>query len=147
MARNCLRYWKKRSTKFRSAYRAKSQARLNSRFAFGGNHGSDLSDFEAADDAVGVVTLAGEKGLRLNLGAKLFGLGYVVNLPAGEIERQGIAKGVDDHVNLRRQPAARTPYGLVEPPFFLERRRCVGGLARWLRRSSRTDCRDRPPKS
>ena|SRR6185437_15441578 len=107
----------------------------------------DLSDFEAGDEAVGVVILVGEKGLRVNLDAKLFGLGYVVNLSAGETERQGIAKGVDDHVNLRRQPAARTPYGLVEPLFFLERRRCVGGLARWLRRSSRTDCRDRPPKS
>jgi hypothetical protein len=46
------------------------------------------------------------------------GLGDVVDLAAGEAERQRIAESVDDHMDLGGQAAARAAYGLVEPPFL-----------------------------
>jgi hypothetical protein len=41
-----------------------------------------------------------------------------VGLATGEAERQRIAQGIDDHMDFRRQPAARTAYGLVASIFF-----------------------------
>jgi hypothetical protein len=41
-----------------------------------------------------------------------------VDLAAGEAERQRIAQGVDDHMDLGGQSAARAAYGLVDPPFL-----------------------------
>ena len=42
----------------------------------------------------------------------------VVNMPAGKAERERIAQRIDDYVDLRREPAARAPNGLVETPFL-----------------------------
>jgi hypothetical protein len=42
----------------------------------------------------------------------------IVDLPAGETERQRIAQGVDDHMDFGGQAAARAAYGLVEAPFL-----------------------------
>ena len=56
--------------------------------------------------------------MRLDLRGQRLGLGDVVDLAAGEAERQGIAQGIGDGMDFRRQPATRAPYGLVETPFF-----------------------------
>lgn len=80
--------------------------------------GLDRAHFQAFDEAVGVIAFVREEGLRPHLGGEGLGLIDVVDLPAGEAERQGIAQGVDDHMDFGGQPAARTSYGLVEAPFL-----------------------------
>ncbi len=84
----------------------------------GRNDRFDLSAFEAGDETVGVVAFVSEDRIWFHLGDKPFGLGDVVNLSAGEAQRQRIAQGVDDDMNFGSQPAARATYGLVETPFF-----------------------------
>ncbi len=78
----------------------------------------DRPDFEALDKAVGVVAFVAEEGFGLHFGREGLGLGDVVDLAAGEAERQRIAQGVDDHMDLGGQAAARAAYGLVEAPFL-----------------------------
>jgi hypothetical protein len=46
------------------------------------------------------------------------GLRDVMDLPTREAERQRIAQGVNDHMDFRREPAARAADGLVETPFL-----------------------------
>ena len=72
--------------------------------------------FEVFDEGAGVITLVAEEGLGLHFSRECFGLGDVVDLAAGEAERQRIAQGVDDHMDLGGRAAARAAYGLVEPP-------------------------------
>ena len=84
----------------------------------GRNNHFDLAPFEAGDEAIRVVAFVSQDGLRLHLGDKRLGLSDVVNLPAGQAQRQRIAQGVDDDMNFGRQAAARAAYGLVETPFF-----------------------------
>lgn len=78
----------------------------------------DRPDFEALHKAVGVVAFVAEEGFGLHFSREGLGLGDVVNLAAGEAERQRIAQGVDDHMDLGGQAAARAAYGLVEAPFL-----------------------------
>jgi len=78
----------------------------------------DGPDFEALNKAVGVVAFVAKEGLGLHLGRECFSLGDVVDLSAGEAERQRVAQGVDDHVDLGGRAAARAAYGLVETPFL-----------------------------
>ena len=78
----------------------------------------DRSHFEALDEGVGVVALVAEEGFGLRFRGEGFSLGDVVDLAAGEAERQRIAQGVDDHMDLGGQAAARAAYGLVDPPFL-----------------------------
>ena len=78
----------------------------------------DGAYFQARDEAAGVITLVGEKGSGLDFGGQRFGLRDVVNLAAGEAERQGISQGIDDGMDFRRQSATRTADGLVRAPFF-----------------------------
>ena len=56
--------------------------------------------------------------MRLDLRDQPFGCLDVVNLAAGQTDRQRIAERIDDGVDLRRQAAARTAYGLVKAPFL-----------------------------
>ena len=51
----------------------------------------DGAHFEAVDEAVAVISLVGEERLRLDLRGQRLGLGDVVDLAAGETERQRIA--------------------------------------------------------
>ena len=67
---------------------------------------------------VGVITLVGEQGLRLDKRQQRVGLRDVMDLPTREAERQRIAQGVNDHMDFRREPAARAADGLVETPFL-----------------------------
>jgi hypothetical protein len=78
----------------------------------------DGSDFKARNKAASVVAFVGEEGLGPHLGGERFGLVDVVDLPAGETERQRVAQGVDDHMDFGGQAAARAAYGLVEAPFL-----------------------------
>ena len=78
----------------------------------------DVPDFEALNKAVGVVAFVAEKGLGLHLGREGFSLGDVVDLAAGEAERQPVAQGIHDHMDLGGQAAARAAYRLVETPFL-----------------------------
>ena len=77
-----------------------------------------LTHCEARNQAVGVIAFVGENGLGFYLGQELFGLGDVVDLSAGEAQRQRVAQGVDDDMNFGRQTTTRSSYGLVETPFF-----------------------------
>jgi hypothetical protein len=78
----------------------------------------DGSHFEALDEGVGVITLVAEEGFGLHFSGEGFSLGDVVDLAASETERQRIAQGVDDHMDLGGRAAARAAYGLVETPFL-----------------------------
>ena len=78
----------------------------------------DGPDFEALNEAVGVVAFVAEEGLGLHFSRECFSLGDVVDLAAGEAERQWVAQGVDDHMDLGGRAAARAAYGLVETPFL-----------------------------
>ena len=78
----------------------------------------DGAHFEALDEGAGVVALVAEEGFGRHLSREGFSLGDVVDLAAGEAERQRVAQGVDDHMDLGGQAAARAAYGLVETPFL-----------------------------
>lgn len=78
----------------------------------------DGSPFEGLDEGVGVVALVAEEGFGLHFGGEGFSLGDVVDLAAGEAERQRVAQGIDDHMDLGGRAAARAAYGLVETPFL-----------------------------
>ena len=78
----------------------------------------DGSRFEALDEGVGVIALVAEEGFGLRFSRQGFSLGDVVGLAAGEAERQRVAEGVDDHMDLGGQAAARAAYGLVDTPFL-----------------------------
>ena len=76
------------------------------------------AEFEVLDKAVGVVALVAEEGLGMHFGREGLGLGDVVDLAAGEAERQWVAESVDDHMDLGGRAATRAAYGLVETPFL-----------------------------
>ena len=76
----------------------------------------DGSDFEALNKAGGVVAFVAEEGFGLHFSRE--GLGDVVDLAAGEAERQRVAESVDDHMDLGGRAAARAAYGLVDTPFL-----------------------------
>jgi hypothetical protein len=78
----------------------------------------DGSHFEALDEGVGVIAFVAEEGFGLGFSREGFSLGDIVDLAAGEAERQRVAQGVDDHMDLGGQSAARAAYGLVDPPFL-----------------------------
>ena len=78
----------------------------------------DGSRLEALDEGTGVAALVAEEGFGLRFGGKGLGLGDVVDLAAGKAERQRVAQGVDNHMDLGGQAAARAAYGLVEAPFL-----------------------------
>jgi hypothetical protein len=42
----------------------------------------------------------------------------VMNLAAGQTEREWISQGIDDHMDFRGQATARTADGLVDAPFL-----------------------------
>ena len=67
---------------------------------------------------VGVISLVGEQGFWLDLRQQRVGLRDVMDLSTREAERQRIAQGVDDHMDFRREPAARAANGLIETPFL-----------------------------
>jgi hypothetical protein len=76
------------------------------------------SHFEAPDEGVGVIALVAKEGFGLRFSREGFSLGDIVDLAAGEAERQRVAQGVDDHMDLGGQAAARAAYGLVDTPFL-----------------------------
>ena len=78
----------------------------------------DRPDLEALDEGVGVVAFVAEEGFGLHFSGEGFSLGDVVDLAASETERQRVAQGVDDHMDLGGQAAARAAYGLVDTPFL-----------------------------
>jgi hypothetical protein len=78
----------------------------------------DGSHFKALDEGAGVVALVAKEGFGLHFGREGFSLGDVMDLAAGEAERQRVAQGVDDHMDLGGRTAARAAYGLVEAPFL-----------------------------
>ena len=78
----------------------------------------DGAHFEALDEGVGIVAPVAEEGFGGRFSREGLSLGDVVDLAAGEAERQRVAQSVDDHMDLGGQAAARAAYGLVEPPFL-----------------------------
>ena len=75
----------------------------------GRDHGLDAAHGQSVDEAVGVITFVGDEGLGLDFGEERFGLGDVVDVSAGQADRQRIAEGIDNGVDLGRQSAARSP--------------------------------------
>ena len=67
---------------------------------------------------VGVVSLVGEQGFRLGQRQQRVGLRDVMDLSAGEAQRQWIAYGVDDRMDFCCEPAARAADGLIAAHFF-----------------------------
>jgi hypothetical protein len=61
------------------------------------------------DDRVGVVALVGEDVGIMDAGEQPRGLGYVVDLPLGEVEMNRISEGVDTSVNLRGWSSSGVP--------------------------------------
>lgn len=78
----------------------------------------DGSHFEALDEGVGVITLVAEEGFGLHFSGEGFSLCDVVDLAASKTQRQRIAQGVDDAMDLGGRAATRAAYGLVETPFL-----------------------------
>ena len=78
----------------------------------------DGAHFEALDEGVAIISLVAEKRSGLDLGGQRLCLIDVMDLAAGEAERERIAQSVDDGVDFGRQAAARTAYGLVLAPFL-----------------------------
>lgn len=91
---------------------------LNPAVGLGRDDRDDAAHLEAADEAVGIVSLVGDHGFRLDLGGKRFGLGNVVDLASGEADGERIAERIDDGMDLGGQSAARAPDGLVFAPFL-----------------------------
>ena len=73
---------------------------------------------KALDEAVCVISLVSEERFGLDLGGECFSLGDIVNLAAGETDRQRISQSIDDGVDFGGETAARTAYGLVDAVFF-----------------------------
>lgn len=102
------------------AFGIEREVACSSNFAvgLGRNHRGDGARFEAGDQAVRVIAFVAKKCAGLDLGGQGFGLGDVVDLAAGEAQRDRIAEGIDDHVDFGRETAARAPDGLVAAVFF-----------------------------
>jgi hypothetical protein len=71
------------------------------------------------DPIIGVERLVGKQGVGLHRRQKVIGADQIVGLAAGEEEADRVAEGVDQGVDLRAQPAARTADRLVFADFFL----------------------------
>ena len=78
----------------------------------------DGSPFEALDEGVGVVALVVDEGFGLRFSRDGFSLGDIVDLAASKTERQRVAQGVDNHMDLGGRAAARAAYGSVEALFL-----------------------------
>jgi len=67
---------------------------------------------------IGIISLVAEQGFGLDKRQQRASLRDVMDLPTRQAERQRVAQGVDDHMDFRREPAARAANGLVETPFL-----------------------------
>jgi hypothetical protein len=83
----------------------------------GRNDGCAALRKSLVDDRVGVVALVGDDVGVVDAREQCLGLGYVVDLPLGEVEMNRISEGVDTSVNLRGRSSPGTPDGLG-PCFF-----------------------------
>ncbi len=92
-------------------------ARLTA-IGFGRDDGLDATLLQRSDQRIGVITLVGEESLRLDLIEQRHRLCDVGRLPRRERQRHGIAEGIDDRMDLGRQPTARSADGLALAIFF-----------------------------
>ena len=82
------------------------------------NHRGDLFALQEFNKAIGVERLVGDQ--RVGIGVfdeTRRGLQFM-DLPLGQREGHRIAQGIDESVNLGRQPAARAPDRLIFAPFL-----------------------------
>lgn len=86
------------------------RSRWNDRF--------DPTHVKMVNEAVAVVAFIADESGGLDLLRQGFGLHHVVNMSAGEADRQRIAQGIDDCVDFGRQSAARAPDRFVRIPLF-----------------------------
>ena len=77
----------------------------------------DGSQFEALDEGVGVIALIAEQGFGLRFSGEGFRLGDVVDLAAGEAERQRVAKASTITWILVVGPSRERPMAWSTPPF------------------------------
>ena len=78
----------------------------------------DRSRDQAVSEVICVITLVCEQSSGLDQPQQRLSLRDIVNLAASQDEPQRITKGIDDHVDFRREPTARAADGLVETPFL-----------------------------
>ena|GEM_PF-2282043 len=74
-----------------------------------GNHRGSASCIEQRHERVGVIALVGDYRLRCETHNQSGRFSDISDLFAGESATQRIAQGIDRRMNLRAQPAVRTP--------------------------------------
>ena len=67
---------------------------------------------------IGVISLVAEQSFGLDKCQQRVGLRDIMDLPTRQAECHRVAQGIDDHMDFRREPAARAANGLVDPLFF-----------------------------
>jgi hypothetical protein len=115
MARKCLSLLKKRSTRLRSqealdeiAFAIECEVAVPRGLATGGwgNHRADLPPIESIDQPIGVISLVPDQRPRIDVFDQWLCASQIVRLPGCEHQLDGIAKGIDERVDLGGQPAA-----------------------------------------
>ena len=84
----------------------------------GRDHRRDIVVFEHRDQRVAIVSFVGNQCAGLDPLEQRFGLRNIGGLPRRQRKRDGIAEGINDGVDLRRQTATRAADGLVFAVFF-----------------------------
>ena len=96
------------------AFAVEGEIALARRFSvgFGWDDWRDRSSVEGADEGVGVKGLVGDQSAGIDGFDQRFGTSQIVILARAEHHLDGIAEGVDEHVNLGGQSAAGSADGL-----------------------------------
>ena len=84
----------------------------------GRDDGDDACGSETVEEAVGIVGLISDEGLRRGLGDELRGRHEVVHLAWGERQDKRIAQGIDEGMDLGAQTSSGASDGLVLAPLF-----------------------------
>lgn len=80
--------------------------------------GGDGAQFEGLDQGVRIIPLVGEESFGFDLLDQGVGFLDIVNLAAGQTDRQRVAQRIDNGMDFCREAASRPTYGLVETPFL-----------------------------
>lgn len=82
----------------------------------GRNDRRNLTRFEPVDEGIGIIGFVGQEGSGVDLFKERFGLPEIGGLARRERNRDRVAEGVSDHMDLCCQSTSGSANGLV-PPF------------------------------
>lgn len=85
---------------------------------FWGNDRDNIAVLEGFDQRVCIISLVGEKSLRIDFLEQGFGLAKVARLPRRERKFDRVAERIDDGVDFGRQSASGSANGLADAVFF-----------------------------